>query len=492
MAGRFLSISPRVKHALVHQQPLVFLESAIITHGLPSSHSSVPLSLERIVEGHGAVPSTVGILDGVIRVGLSPQEIERLANEEGREKAGVREIPAFVAQRKTAGLTVSGTMEVMRLAGHQGVFVTGGIGGVHRGASSTFDISSDLPTLARIPGMVVCSGPKSILDIPLTLEYLETLGVLVSTYRSTKFPAFYTSDSGCKSPLSFESFQEAARALWILNSTDRGSGMLLANPIPQKFEDRGLRIQKIVEETVKKAEEEGIHKLGKAVTPWILERVARETKGESIENNIALIENNARVGAQIAVEYSKLQQSEDVDAKHGRSHKGISLNTSSEQSPLAVVGCAAVDITAQQSHPARLHTTVPGRLSLQMGGVARNIAHAATLLLRRSGVTPPTLIAPVATDEWSQIVKDRMKLYDMRTDGLVTVHGGRTPTCTLVLDQEGGLMTGMADMNLVENWDECDIIASLERLGGLQIVCLDGNLMLKHFQKWFLGAANTT
>lgn len=325
-----LSLSPAVRSALTlsSRAPIVALESTIITHGLPYPYNlEVAQELEQTVVDHGAVPATIALLDGRPLVGLEQQQLERLAQcaiDQTRNeaiKASRRDIAHVLAKGEgtVGGTTVSGTMVLAHMAGIK-IFATGGIGGVHRGAETTMDISADLTELGRTPVAVFCSGPKSILDIPRTLEVLETHGVSVTTFNSTgEFPAFYTSSSGLYVPYAGSDAQAAAS---ILVNAQLGlqSGQVFANPIPAEYDEIGAKIQQCVEQAVRESIEQGIDKRGKEVTPWLLKRMA-ELIPESKQSNRALVVNNAKKAAQVAVELHRLeedvQRSSDTHALGG-------------------------------------------------------------------------------------------------------------------------------------------------------------------------------
>lgn len=291
------------------------LESTIITHGLPYPYNlEVAQELEQTVIDHGAVPATIALLDGKPLVGLDSQQLERLARcaiDPARNeavKASRRDIAHVLAKGKNTvgGTTVSGTMVLAHMAGIK-IFATGGIGGVHRGGESTMDISADLTELGRTPVAVFCSGPKSILDIPRTLEVLETFGVSVTTFNSTgEFPAFYTSNSGLYVPYAGSNVQ-AATSILVNSQIGLQSGQVFANPIPAEFNQVGAKIQECVEQAVREAIEQGIDKRGKEVTPWLLKRLA-ELIPESKQSNRALVVNNAKKAAQVAVELDRIEK----------------------------------------------------------------------------------------------------------------------------------------------------------------------------------------
>ncbi|WP_224703951.1 pseudouridine-5'-phosphate glycosidase [Devosia aquimaris] len=298
-AKAYLSISAEVKQALASGQAVVALESTIITHGMPYPQN---LAMAREVEGEirarGAVPATIAIMDGRFCVGVSGEDLERLALEGATAaKASRRDIAALLVKGAMAGTTVATTMQIAALAGIS-VFATGGIGGVHRGAEETFDISADLEELGRTPVAVVCAGAKSILDIAKTLEVLETNGVPVLGYGTDEFPAFWTRQSGFPVDHRFDDVADIARLIAIQAELGMG-GVLVANPIPEADALDAASIEARIAEAIADAERAGVTR--KALTPFLLKRIFELTGGKSLESNIALVKNNARVGADIAV-----------------------------------------------------------------------------------------------------------------------------------------------------------------------------------------------
>ncbi len=290
--------SDEVAEAMADGRPVVALESTIITHGMPWPRNvETARAVEVEVRAAGAVPATIAVIDGALRAGLTAEELDRLGQAEGVFKATRRDLAPIIAKKGTAGTTVAATMVIAAMAGIP-VFATGGIGGVHRGASETFDISADLTELAATPVTVVCAGAKSILDIPKTLEVLETRGVPVLGYRTHAFPAFFTRDSGERLDFSCESPEEIAEVIATHRALGFSSGILVANPIPEAAAlDPGL-IDSRVAAALADAEAAGVAR--KEVTPYLLGRVLDLTEGRSLEANIALVRDNARLAAGIA------------------------------------------------------------------------------------------------------------------------------------------------------------------------------------------------
>lgn len=290
---------PEVARALADGAPIVALESTIIAHGMPYPQNlETAQSVEAIVRSNGAVPATIAVLDGKFVVGLTDAEIERIARSPDMPKLSRRDLPLAVARGGDGATTVAATMIGANLADIR-VFATGGIGGVHRGAESSFDISADLEELGRTPVSVVSAGAKAILDLPKTLEVLETKGVPVIGYRTDEFPAFYSSSSGLPVPLRCDQPSEIAGVLGAMRALGQTAGALIANPIPAEMALEPGAINSVIDGALKEAESAGI--TGREVTPFLLAKVADKTMGESLEANIALVKHNAALAAQIAV-----------------------------------------------------------------------------------------------------------------------------------------------------------------------------------------------
>lgn len=299
MINQYLDIAPEVKAALDEGRPVVALESTIISHGMPYPRNvETALMVEQAVRDCGAVPATIAVIGGRLKAGLSRDEIEYLGKTgRGVAKASRRDLPALVARGADGATTVTTTMIIARMAGIK-VFATGGIGGVHRGAETTMDISADLEELARTPVMVVCAGAKSILDLGLTLEYLETKGVPVIGFGTDELPAFYTRQSGFGVDYRVDSPEELAAMFRAQRDLGYEGGMLVTNPIPEQYSMDKAVIDAAIEQALKECAEQGIH--GKETTPFLLAKVVELTGGESLESNIKLVLNNARVAAQTA------------------------------------------------------------------------------------------------------------------------------------------------------------------------------------------------
>ena len=299
-----MKISLRVAKALANKEPVVALESTIISHGMPyPKNVETALLVEKTIEDNGAIPATIGIIDGEIVVGMSHDEIEEFGKKKGIAKVSKRDLPIVVAKKMWGATTVSATMLIAHMAGIE-IFVTGGIGGVHRGAEFTFDISRDLKELGEVDVAVICSGAKAILDIPKTLEYLETEGVTILSNKEKSFANFYSSSSSYPVDYAFTSAKEAASIIKAKRDLELEGGILISNPVPEEYSLPHDYIDSIVDQAVKESKEQGIK--GKDVTPFLLKRIVELTGGKSLESNIALILNNAKLGANIAKEYSSL------------------------------------------------------------------------------------------------------------------------------------------------------------------------------------------
>lgn len=299
MINAYLDIAPEVKEALDAGRPVVALESTIISHGMPyPKNVETALLVEQTVRDNGAVPATIAVIGGRLKAGLSQEEIEHLGKS-GRAvtKASRRDLPALVARGVDGATTVTTTMIIAHMAGIR-VFATGGIGGVHRGAEISMDISADLEELAQTPVMVVCAGAKSILDLGLTLEYLETKGVPVIGYGTDELPAFYTRQSGFGVDYRVDSPEELAAMFKAQRELGYRGGMLVTNPIPEEYSMNKAVIDAAIEQALKECAEQGIK--GKETTPFLLAKVVELTGGDSLESNIRLVLNNAKIAAQTA------------------------------------------------------------------------------------------------------------------------------------------------------------------------------------------------
>ena len=300
-----IKINPEVLEALEKNIPVVALESTIISHGMPYPQNvETALNVERIIRENGCVPATIGIIDGVPVVGMNAEEIELFGKTEGIVKVSRRDLPIIMAKKLWGATTVSATMILAKMANIE-VFVTGGIGGVHKGAQETFDISADLQELAHTNVTVVCAGAKAILDLPLTLEYLETQGVPVLGYKSENLAAFYSKDSGLKLDYAMKDEKEIALAIKYKRELKLDGGILISNPIEDEHSIDNEFINKYIDKAIEEAKQQNIH--GKEVTPFLLKAITDATNNKSLQSNIALIYHNAKIGARIALEYSKIK-----------------------------------------------------------------------------------------------------------------------------------------------------------------------------------------
>ncbi|KAJ6604603.1 indigoidine synthase A-like protein [Mycena vulgaris] len=493
--GAPIDIHPEVQDALETGKPVVALETALTTHGLPHPiNLQVTKDLETVVRLTGCIPATIGIVAGRVKIGLENSDLERLADVHRiprSSKISRRDIAPALTLKADGGTTISATLIFAALAGIK-VFATGGLGGVHRGGETSMDVSADLHELTRCPVGLVSGGIKSILDIGRTLEYLvsyfyrstfrpitsqETLGVPVIPYSKTKeFPAFFSPRSGFETPWNVSDPRTAARMLYSQWQLGMDSGALIAVPIPEEYAEKGETIQEAVNQAVRESEENGMSKRGKEATPWLLSRVAELTKHDSIDSNIALLKNTALIGGQIAVQYQLLANQPTSPPK--KTHAGVDVggfkkkDNASTVAKVLVIGSAALDISAQaddMTNTVGTHSTSPGNVKLSLGGVARNIAEAC----HRVG-EPALLISPIGKDTWGRLLYDETKAIGMRTDGFVE-SDERTAVCNLFLDPTGNLVGGVADMRITENLD----MKSIEPLiasNNPAIVALDGNL----------------
>jgi pseudouridine-5'-phosphate glycosidase len=306
MIEKYLEISEEVKSALQNNSPVVALESTIISHGMPyPKNFETAIKVEKTVRDNGAIPATIAIINGKLKAGLSKSEIELLGREGKKvSKVSRRDMPYVVSKKMNGATTVASTMIIAEMAGIK-IFATGGIGGVHRGAYETMDISADLQELAKTNIAVVCAGAKSILDLKLTLEYLETHGVPVFGIGTTEFPAFFSRKSGLKVDYRIDSIQELVGILNAKWSLNLNGGVVIANPIPEQYEVEYSEITEAIEFAISESEKMNIQ--GKNITPFLLTKIEELTKGKSLAANIQLVMNNAKFAAKLAVEFSKVK-----------------------------------------------------------------------------------------------------------------------------------------------------------------------------------------
>ncbi|XP_065568312.1 uncharacterized protein LOC136032096 isoform X3 [Artemia franciscana] len=423
-------VDDNVAKALENRQPVVALESTIITHGMP-----FPINIEtaKLVEENvrlqGAIPATIAVLNGKIHIGLSDEKLSDLAAASDLVKVSRRDLPYVLGKGLSGGTTVSATMLIAKRAGIP-VFVTGGIGGVHRGVNSSFDISADLTELGRTSITVICSGVKSILDIDKTLEYLETEGVCVVAFGDSKeFPAFFTSTSGFMAPASVSSPSEAANIIFSRDQIGLENGILIAVPIPVEFEANKEQINEAIQKALVKAESMGIK--GKNITPFLLEEVNEITKGKSLQANVALIKKNARIGAQIAVELSKRKGNKErivEDPIFVRMNDPTIRSTEgSEKKPSA-------------ERPIGKHWEV-----VVMGG---------------------SIVDFIVT-----VLEDEIKVKE----GFLPIHGKPTATYCVILDKNGNFAFGIGDMSVHQDISIQNVKPFMDDISKSKLFVMDGN-----------------
>ncbi|XP_056195223.1 uncharacterized protein LOC130149525 isoform X1 [Falco biarmicus] len=467
--GAYVRIQPFVQEALMKGRPVVALESTIITHGMayPQNLRCMAREVEEIVTTNGAVPATVGILRGRIHVGLTDEELQFLASSKNVVKVSRRDLPFVLSQGLSGGTTVSGTMIVAHKAGIP-VFVTGGIGGVHRGGENTLDVSADLTELGRTPVAVVSAGVKSILDIGRTLEYLETQGVCVAAFgESREFPAFFSRQSGFHAPYHVRDEEEAAELIASALGLGLSSGVLIAVPCPQERAASGQVIEEAIQQALGEARSRGI--TGKELTPFMLQKLNELTDGKSLDSNLALIQNNARVGSCIAVALSKLQKA------RRKGHLPQQKDTAPPQP--VVIGGINIDFIAKAQNPVILGggQTNAGRVRRTFGGVGRNLADC----LSRLGQTPLFLSA-VGKDEHSESVLHYCHHMDM--SAVLQLEGKSTATYCAVITSAGELSIGLGDMDIHHQITEQYVSQFKENLCQAPLVCIDGNVPLSTIQ----------
>uniref|UniRef100_A0A668ABN4 Zgc:136858 n=1 Tax=Myripristis murdjan TaxID=586833 RepID=A0A668ABN4_9TELE len=438
-------VHPSVSQALAENRPVVALESTIITHGMPYPHNlSTAKEVEAIVRAEGATPATVGLIQGKVHVGLSSEELEHLACSKTSLKVSRRDLPYAISKGISGGTTVSGTMIAAHRAGIP-VFVTGGIGGVHRDGENSLDISADLTELGRTPIAVVSAGVKSILDIGRTLEFLETQGVCVATYGMSKnFPAFFSPQSGFTSPYHVCNPEEAAELIAGVLSLGLQSGVLLAVPIPEEHATAGQHIEEAIQTAVAEASAKGIK--GRDVTPFILQKVNELTKGKSLQASILLmISINENVGR----------------AQYNSNHAILSQ---------VVIGGVNVDFIAKgKTEKLVFGQTNPGSVCQSFGGVGRNIADSLSRLGHR-----PLFISAIGTDSHSDAVLNHCK--HINTSGVARLEEQRTATYCAVITESGELSLGLGDMDIHEQITEQYVSQFEKQLSSACLVCLDGNI----------------
>lgn len=478
----YLRIAPEVSEALAAGRAVVALESTIISHGMPWPRNlETALAVEAACRAEGAVPATIAILGGLVHIGLEQAELRKLAQlGEKCHKCSRRDLALLLARKEDGATTVAATMLLAHLAGIT-LFVTGGIGGVHRGVESTMDISADLVELSRTPVAVVCAGVKSILDIPRTLEFLETFGVAVAGFGVSQFPAFFTRDSGIKAPLTVADTQEAARMVSTSLALGLGGGAVIAVPVPESAAAGGVLIEKATTQALREASEK--HVQGRDITPFLLARIAELTGGESLAANIALILNNVKIGSQIAVEMARIKREQAGATPAPATTAAVSSSSSAvahEQpswpalltGPL-VCGGSNLDLLGRPSPGTKflLGTSNPGRLQRSWGGVGRNVAEVMGRLR-----TKPHLLSAVGADDTGSNLLRHAEAAGVVTSGVLRSQvGNNTSTYMAILDENGDLFTTIADMVVCEEIQPKHLPPTAA-LRGAPLVVLDGNV----------------
>ncbi|CAI5786242.1 pseudouridine-metabolizing bifunctional protein C1861.05-like isoform X1 [Podarcis lilfordi] len=463
-------IHPLVREALDSRRPVVALESTIITHGMPYPQNlSMAREVEEIIRANGSVPATIGVLSGRIHVGLQNEQLETLAKGKNAIKVSRRDLPYVLSQGLSGGTTVAGTMIVAHKAKIP-VFVTGGIGGVHRGGEKTLDVSADLTELGRTPVAVISAGVKSILYIGRTLEYLETQGVCVATFGdSREFPAFFCHQSGFQAPYHVQNEEDAAQLIARSLNLQLGSGVLIAVPCPEDQAASGQLIEEAIQQALREAREKGI--TGKELTPFLLQKLNKLSSGESLRSNIALIKNNAKVGSCIAVALNKIQRAQGWGDDMAQNE-----NVSPVPKPV-VIGGINVDFIAKARDATIVGggQTNPSIVRQSFGGVGRNLADC----LSRLGKTP-FFISVMGKDEHSESVLRYCKHMDMR--GVLQLEGHNTATYCSVFTGSGELSLGLGDMDIHQQITEQYVSTFKETLCSAPLVCIDGNVPVSTIQ----------
>lgn len=446
-----------VQSVLNNKQPIVALESTIITHGMPFPQNlETALEVEEIVRSQGATPATIAILNGRLKVGLSSIDLKELASTDPKKviKCSRRDLPFVVGNRLSGGTTVAGTMIIANMVGIR-IFATGGIGGVHREGESTMDVSADLVELGRTPVCVVSSGVKSILDIPRTLEFLETQGVCVSTYGSPegKFPDFYTTDSGCKVPYNVDCPEDAAKLIQSLVDLKLDSGMLVAVPVPTEYAMDKQEINEAITKALIDAKAQGIE--GKAVTPFLLAAISKLTQGKSLASNMALIKNNAKVAAQIAKAFSN-----------------PSTPCKTDSSPPVVIGGSILDLSMTLKDSFELDgATYDVKVKQSGGGVGRNLAEGIYKLYGSAN-----LISAVGNDE---LGKSLLNLIPAPlTTKITQIPNRSTSLCSVIFDKDGDCKIIMGNMEIHACITPELIMKHESILQQTPLIIMDGNLPL--------------
>ena len=455
-----LQIHRTVQRALRQNRPVLALESTILAHGLPYPQN---WELCQELQHPDVVTATIAMKNGIAKVGLEWDELKELTQTKRAIKCSTRELSLFAAQHQEnemdetywGATTVASTMHLAHQAGIA-TFVTGGIGGVHRDGHNSMDVSADLLELGRTPVVVVSAGIKSILDIPRTLEVLETNGVPTVSYQTDQFPAFFSPDSGVSSPATVQSADEVADAYWASRELGLSHGMLVAVP---NYDPAGANVEAAIQEALREASDQGIH--GQGVTPYILRRVNELTGGDSLRSNIALVKNNLRVGAEIAKAIAERRRSEDQFA--------VPESYGFPKAKVAVLGGIVLDIVARPTHPLVLKTSNPSRCTESDGGVGRNVAE----VLGRLG-SPTLLFSAVGNDSRGRALVDRLTSacgIGGADQSVSMVDDASTATYLALLDDQGDLHAACADMEVLSEIAPIPI----KVLEDVKIVVMDTN-----------------
>ncbi|RPB05311.1 hypothetical protein L873DRAFT_1663805 [Choiromyces venosus 120613-1] len=502
--NKFVQISEEVREALASKTPVVALETAIYTHGFPyPANVDLATRVEAAIRENGAVPATIGILDGIARVGFSQSELERLASTAGQKttvKVSRRDLPFVTGMRHTTayngGTTIAGTMLLAHMAGIK-VFATGGLGGVHRGYPEPMDVSADLTELGRTNVAVISAGSKAFLDLENTFEVLETQGVFVGTFgrvgTKVMVPAFYCRESNIVSPNILESPTDAASLTIIIldasHTMGLTSGQLFCNPIPAEFEIPSKDINKVIAKAVEKARDKGV--FGKDQTPYILNEIKEVTKGASLPANIALVLDNAKMGAQVAQELVRLEKEDEgltSSSSTSTSHfmppvtppatppltptTESSTTTTTTVPEILVIGSLAIDQTLKTTtKTTQLHASNPTETIETLGGVGKNVALAAHL----AGANV-RLVSAVGNDLAGTWVLEKFRALGMDLSGVKRVDGGSTARYVAFNNSSGELFVAGADMRIFESAQMGALAKGEMMKKGVKVVCVDGNL----------------
>ncbi|ODQ66674.1 hypothetical protein NADFUDRAFT_50584 [Nadsonia fulvescens var. elongata DSM 6958] len=504
-----LSISEEVQQAFADKKPVVALESTIITHGLPYPENiKMAQQVEAIIRKNGAVPATTAFIKGVPTVGLgSASVLEYLASTKDSKKVSRRDIPYVVANKLYGGTTIASTMILAHMAGIK-VFATGGLGGVHRGAEITMDISADLEELGRTPVAVVCAGPKSILDISKTMEYLETKGVHVSTMGDpgTNIPGFYCRDSGVSSPYNFSTPYDAASVIHAGHQLELGSGSVFCVPAPEDIALDSKMITSVINDAVKAAENAGI--FGKDITPFLLKKVWEATNGKSLTSNVGFVLNNAYVATQIAKELNKLEYgivpelSEESKRQELTDENFIPSNldlqpvilkrdnqrNSGDLVDSMVIGGLALDLTCKfqkaSTNKSFFRTSNPGKIETSIGGVGYNVALAAAYSGKKYDQKTRLVSAVSKKDGGADVIRQIQELGHLDSAGVLIDDSGENMTARYIAmhDDTGELVVACADMDILENINLNHIEKEIKR-GKPSWIIFDSNIGIESFKK---------